>query len=163
MTLDEFNRLPKEKAQAELLRCCGSKRWSERMAEMRPYPTSDILQAAAHRLWSDLGKGDWIEAFGHHPKIGDREELRKKYSEQSGVAKASEATLQALAQGNADYEKRFGFIFIVCATGKSADEMLAILNARLPNAPEQELRIAAEEQGKITRIRLKKLIEEREP
>ncbi|HUP57055.1 MAG TPA: 2-oxo-4-hydroxy-4-carboxy-5-ureidoimidazoline decarboxylase, partial [Bdellovibrionota bacterium] len=99
----------------------------------------------------------------HHPKIGDREELRKKFSEQAGVAQASEATLQALAQGNADYEKRFGFIFIVCATGKSADEMLQILNARLPNAPEQELRIAAEEQGKITRIRLKKLIEEREP
>ncbi len=128
------------------------------MAEMRPYPTTDILQAAGHRLWSELGREDWLESFTHHPKIGDVSEFRKKFSEQSGVAQASDATLESLAKGNADYEKRFGHIFIVCATGKSADEMLSILNSRLPNDPEKEIRIAAEEQGKITRLRLAKLL-----
>ena len=108
---------------------------------------------------------DWREAFAHHPKIGDVESLRRKFAstsvwtagEQSGVVGAEEAVLTALAEGNAAYEARFGYIFIVCATGKSAGEMLEILQTRLLSGPRTELRVAAEEQKKITRLRLEKL------
>jgi 2-oxo-4-hydroxy-4-carboxy-5-ureidoimidazoline decarboxylase len=120
-------------------------------------------------VWWHLGDGDWLEAFGHHPPIGaDVDALREKFQatadwssgEQEAVASADESVLEALAQGNRDYESRHGFIFIVCASGKSAAEMLAILRSRMDNAPADELRIAAGEQAKITRLRLDKLEEE---
>jgi 2-oxo-4-hydroxy-4-carboxy-5-ureidoimidazoline decarboxylase len=124
--------------------------------------------AAAERAFALLSREDWLEAFSHHPRIGDRGSLAERFphtagwsaSEQGGVAGAGEGLLDVLLQANRDYEARFGYIFIVCATGKSASQMLALLQERLPNAPDAELEIAAAEQRKITAIRLKKLLSE---
>lgn len=125
---------------------------------------------AAEETWWQLREHDWLEAFTAHPKIGDVSSLRAKFKgkreeslasvEQSGVAGADDAVLHELAQGNTDYEKRFGYIFIVCATGKTAEQMLEILKTRINNDPQQELKIAADEQRKITQIRLEKLCQE---
>ena len=146
----------------ELLRCCGSRRWVERMTARAPFAGLEDLFKQADEVWWSLEPVRGLEAFSHHPRIGDKEALRQKWAgqEQAGAARASEATLDGLAAGNAEYERRFRHIFIVCATGKSADEMLALLRQRLLNSPEDELRIAAGEQAKITRIRLEKLIKE---
>jgi len=150
----------------ELLRsCCGSTRWVERMLALRPFGTTDRMLSAARREWFALTPADWAEAFSHHPKIGDRESLRARFPathqlsdrEQAGIGGASDETLEALARGNAAYERRFGYIFIVCATGKSAGEMLDLLTARLQNDPETEIRVAAEQQAEITDLRLKQL------
>ena len=150
----------------ELLQaCCGSTRWVERMLALRPFGSVDILLSAARREWFALTPEDWKEAFTQHPKIGDREALRARFpathqlseGEQAGMGGASDQTIEALAQGNAAYERRFGYIFIVCATGKSAEEMLDLLTARLQNDPGTEVRIVAEEQAKITELRLKQL------
>jgi 2-oxo-4-hydroxy-4-carboxy-5-ureidoimidazoline decarboxylase len=168
MTLNEFNRLTTDEAMKDLLRCCGSRRWAEQMAARRPYAALDAIVTAADEVWSRLDPADWHEAFRHHPKIGDVESLRKKFAstanwasgEQSGVSGASDDVIQGLAEGNEDYESKFGYIFIVCATGKSATEMLAILRARLLNPPETELKVAASEQAKITGLRMEKLFSE---
>jgi 2-oxo-4-hydroxy-4-carboxy-5-ureidoimidazoline decarboxylase len=167
VTLDQLNRLDDAGASAALARCCGARRWVERVNGARPFRDPDALLAAAARAFAGLERLDWLEAFAHHPKIGDAAALRARYAstaawageEQRGAAAAEEATLEALAEGNRAYEERFGYIFIVCATGKSAEEMLALLRARLPNPPERELRIAGEEQMKITNLRLAKLLE----
>ncbi len=151
-----------------LTRCCGASRWVDGMMAAAPFASADHLHATAERLWWALSDDDWREAFTHHPKIGDVDQLREKFAqtaawsegEQAGVNTASDATLQALADGNARYEARFGFIFIVCATGKSAAQMLALLHGRIDNPPPAELLIAAAEQRKITRIRLDKLLAE---
>jgi 2-oxo-4-hydroxy-4-carboxy-5-ureidoimidazoline decarboxylase len=150
-----------------LKRCCGSAGWVQGMLMRRPFKGEKDLFAAADQVWRKLSKADYLEAFAHHPRIGGKDALREKFAatrawaqgEQAGAKAASEATIEALAAGNAQYERRFGYIFIVCATGKSADEMLALLQARLPNSPDQELALAAGEQAKITAIRLKKLLE----
>ena len=128
----------------------------------RPFGNQPALLSAARQEWFALSKSDWLEAFSHHPKIGDREALRQRFAathdlserEQAGVSAASETTLATLAEGNHAYEERFGYIFIVCATGLSAEEMLALLESRLGNDPSVEIGIAAEEQAKITAIRL---------
>ena len=153
-------------AEAALMRCCGSSRWVASMMSSRPFHSDQAVLQAATSCWRSLEKEDFLEAFEHHPQIGaDIAQLRAKFqtthgwsaSEQSGISQASEATLQRLADGNRAYLEKFGYIFIVCATGKSADEMLEILNKRLPNTPAEELLIAAGEQEKITAIRLRKL------
>jgi 2-oxo-4-hydroxy-4-carboxy-5-ureidoimidazoline decarboxylase len=167
VTLDQLNRLEDAAARAALERCCGARRWVERVCAARPWRDGAALVAAAERAFDGLERADWLEGFAHHPRIGDVAALRAKYAstaawageEQRGAAAADEDTLAALAGGNRAYEERFGYIFIVCATGKSADEMLALLRARMPNPPEREIRIAAEEQMKITRLRLSKLLE----
>ena len=150
----------------DLLRsCCGASAWVERMMARRPFGSHDSLIAAARDEWFGLQRSDWLEAFGHHPKIGDRDSLRQRFArtahlserEQAGVDGASEDVLEALAAGNREYERRFGYIFIVCASGKSADGMLRMLRQRLPNPPDVEIRIAAEEQAKITELRLEKI------
>lgn len=149
-------------ARALLQQCCGAARWVERMMARRPFSSNDALLAAAREEWFGLDRADWLEAFAHHPKIGDRESLRQRFAttahlsehEQSGVSGASGDVLAALADGNRDYEQKFGYIFIVFATGKSADEMHALLRERLRNLPDTELKIAAAEQAKITRQRL---------
>ncbi|MFP2905705.1 2-oxo-4-hydroxy-4-carboxy-5-ureidoimidazoline decarboxylase [Pyxidicoccus sp. 3LFB2] len=164
--LERLNKLLASEARAELLRCCGSSRWADGMVRSRPFRDAEHLFAESAWLWKQTGPEDWREAFTHHPRIGDVSQLRAKFAstaswssqEQGGVSGADEAVLQGLAEGNAEYERRFGFIFLVCATGKSAAEMLELLRARLDNAPDEELRIAAEEQAKITRIRLEKLL-----
>jgi 2-oxo-4-hydroxy-4-carboxy-5-ureidoimidazoline decarboxylase len=151
-----------EAAREILSRACGSSRWVERMLARRPFGSQDALLKAARELWFELDESDWLEAFSHHPRIGDRASLEARFpkthdlssKEQSGIGIAGADTLTALAQANADYFARFGFIFIVCATGKSAPEMLALLVSRLLNDRATELRIAAEEQAKITALRL---------
>ena len=166
MTLDSLNSLSREHAVSELKKCCGSGAWCEKMSDRRPFRNRVELFSAAQSIWDSLGPDHWREAFDHHPRIGGVDELRKKFAdtgvwaseEQRGVASASEDVIRGLADGNARYEKRYGHIFLVCATGKSADEMLAILESRMENSPEAELKIAASEQAKITRILLEKLI-----
>ncbi len=168
MTLEELNSLPQEEAINNLMICCGSSAWASKMASERPFSSENDLYQKAEIIWKNqLDKTDWLEAFAAHPKIGDLESLRKKYGsakkwaedEQKGTAEASEKVLKRLADLNQTYEDKFGFIFIVCATGKSAEEMLAILESRLENVPANEILIAAEEQQKITEIRLKKLLD----
>lgn len=166
MTLHELNLLPKEQLKQELFKCCGSTAWVERMCPF--FPADDMVEILedAEEQWWLCSEADWKEAFTHHPKIGDVESLKKKFAstatwashEQSGAANAGQETLEALAKGNADYEQKFGYIFIVCATGKSADEMLALLQERLPNSAVEEIRIAADEQNKITKLRIEKLL-----
>jgi 2-oxo-4-hydroxy-4-carboxy-5-ureidoimidazoline decarboxylase len=154
-----------DQARALLEACCGSTRWVGRMLARRPFGTTAALLAAARREWFSLMPKDWKEAFTHHPRIGDREALRARFPathelserEQTGMAAASDEIIEALEQGNAAYERRFGYIFIVCASGKSAGEMLDLLTARMQNDPVIEVRIAAEEQAKITELRLKQL------
>lgn len=153
-------------ARAALLKCCGSSIWTEQMLARRPFSDAAAVFAAAEEINRTLTPTDWLEAFAAHPKIGDIDSLRTKFAstadwtsnEQRGVQNADEATLHGLADGNRAYEKRFGHIFIVCATGKTADEMLELLLARLGNYPDIELGIAAGEQAKITRLRLEKLL-----
>ena len=136
------------------------------MTARRPYQNLDELTLTANEIWWSLEQSDWLEAFRSHPKIGEKKsaetvsEQARKWSgqEQSAVQTATQETLDSLAQLNHRYEAEFGFIFIVCATGKSADEMLALLRQRLQNDIETELPIAAAEQAKITEIRLKKLV-----
>jgi OHCU decarboxylase len=165
--LESLNALPAEDVAAELLKCCGSRRWAERMAARRPFDSIDELLRTADEIWWGLEARDWLEAFSHHPKIGEKraapaqsaEAARWSEQEQSATASARQATLDALLRANLAYEARFGYIFIVCATGKTTEEMLALLEERLGNDPESELRIAAEEQRRITRLRLGKLLE----
>lgn len=136
------------------------------MEDGRPYRNAEQLLGAADRTWFNLTPGDWLEAFSQHPRIGDTEALRARFAgarewaagEQAGAIGASEEVLAALAEGNKAYETRFGYIFIVCATGKSAAEMLALLHERMNHDREGELLAAAQEQAKITRIRLEKLL-----
>ena len=154
-----------DEARRLLATCCGSRRWVDRMLARRPFGSRVDLLTAARDEWNVLESADWREAFAHHPKIGDRDALAARFPathelsarEQAGIAGATAAVLDALAEGNRRYEEKFGYVFIVCATGKSANEMLALLEARLPNDEATELRIAAAEQAKITELRLQKL------
>jgi 2-oxo-4-hydroxy-4-carboxy-5-ureidoimidazoline decarboxylase len=152
----------REEARRLLARACGATRWIERMLARRPFGSREALLSAARVEWDQLSADDWREAFSHHPKIGDREELRQRFPtthdlssrEQAGLGSATEAVLDALAEGNQRYEDSFGYIFIVCASGLSANEMLAKLTDRLGNDPAREILIAAGEQAKITALRL---------
>ncbi len=156
--LERLNRLPAAQAERDLLACCRSSRWAARLAAGRPYHTAEALQAAAERVWWALDEADWQEAFAAHPRIGDQAADPAARREQHGVADASVATLTALAEGNRDYEARFGRVFLVFATGRSAGEMLDLLRQRLGNDPATELRVAAGEQARITRLRLERLL-----
>ena len=177
--LDELNALDQDRAARELLRCCGSSRWAREMAAERPFGSFDHLCDAADRVWRRIDRADILEAFAAHPKIGggagrasqagragqaaraDQDTERTEWSaqEQSGVGDAADEVRERLDSGNRAYEARFGYIFIICATGRSAGEMLALLDARLDHAPDEELPIAAEEQRQITRLRLAKLVD----
>jgi len=168
MTLHELNTLPKSQLKDELMKCCGSSAWVNKMLPF--FPADDLVELLedAEEQWYQCSGEDWKEAFTHHPKIGDIDSLKKKFAstaqwasgEQSGVSSASQQTLEALAKGNEDYEKKFGYIFIVCASGKTAGEMLELLKERLKNNPKDEIEIAADEQNKITKLRLEKLVDD---
>ncbi|WP_298225004.1 2-oxo-4-hydroxy-4-carboxy-5-ureidoimidazoline decarboxylase [Flavobacterium sp.] len=163
MTLAAFNTLDKETARQHLFACCGSTKWADAMLSLFPFTNEKQLVDEATRIWYEqCNETDWLESFTHHPKIGDVKSLTEKFAgkEQAGVAVATFETIEALAKANADYENKFGFIFIVCATGKSATEMLQLLLDRLQNTVEEERNIAMGEQQKITIIRFKKLLTE---
>ncbi len=157
-----------DEARAALLSCCGSTRWVEEMLAARPYAGDDGLFEAAEAAWGGLDEADWREAFASHPRIGDRGQgsacspastrsAAWSRQEQTGASDAAEETLRSLDQGNQEYQGRFGHVFLICATGRSALEMLEALRRRLTNDPETELQVAAGEQAKITRLRLEKL------
>ena len=166
MTLEELNNLPRKQAMARFGDCCAATPWVQGMTDSRPFANRDAMLARSESLWPTLTERDWLQAFEAHPRIGNVDSLRKKYAstrelasgEQAGAHQAPEEVLQCLKAGNDAYLEKFGFIFIVCATGKSAQQMLSLLEARLPNSREQELENAAREQAKITAIRLEKLI-----
>jgi len=164
---EHLNLASREEAFEKLHACCASLQWARRMVSARPFDGLDSTLATAERIWWELRPNDWLEAFASHPKIGERQakQIQSDQSaqwseaEQAGTRSAECKTLDALAEANQAYENQFGYTYIVCATGKSAEEMLAICQARLSNDPETELRTAAAEQQKITELRLKKLIE----
>jgi 2-oxo-4-hydroxy-4-carboxy-5-ureidoimidazoline decarboxylase len=166
MTITEFNALPEESARARLLDCCAANRWVSAMLAERPFQQMREVERAARLAWDDMCEDDWLEAFSAHPRIGDLDSLREKYAstrelaggEQSMVGSAGEALLTELARLNAEYEDRFGFIFIVFASGKSATRILDLLRSRIGNSRDQELRNAASQQLEITLLRLKGLL-----
>src|SRR5689334_6745695 len=154
-----LNALPADEAKDELLKCCGSKKWAREMVHGRPYESLDALIANANETWWSLQPSDWLEAFRSHPKIGEKKAASEwSRQEQSGVGNASREAIDELSALNRAYEQKFGFIFIICASGKSSEEMLSTLRERLGHDAELELRIAATEQSKITELRLKKLL-----
>jgi 2-oxo-4-hydroxy-4-carboxy-5-ureidoimidazoline decarboxylase len=164
--------LPDDEAREALRACCASTKWVERMLSQRPFKSADEILASAERLWLDLQPSDWLEAFAAHPRIGGQTGRRAdgptghgprgdawSKSEQASVDSASDDVKARLTQANHDYESMFGWTYIVCATGKSAEEMLALARARMNNPPDTELQLAAAEQAKITRLRLQKMLE----
>lgn len=165
MTIEQFNKLLPEQVKGELFKCCGSSSYVEKLSRKIPFLTVEELKKTSDKIWSECNEKDGLEAFQYHPKIGDIKSLEKKFAstqqwasgEQSGVSMASPEVLQELADGNKAYQKKFGYVFIVCATGKTASEMLYILKQRLHNSVSVEIKIAMQEQNKITHIRIDKL------
>lgn len=166
MTLDEFNHLDFEKAYELLLNCCHSKAWATSLATNRPYSSRELLISKAEKIWNGLTVQDHLEAFEAHPKIGDLKSLKEKYSatktlagkEQQSVETADTKTLERLKDLNEEYFNKFGFIFIVFATGKTASQMLELLESRIHNSRDEELKNAAIEQSKIMRLRMEKML-----
>jgi allantoicase len=164
--IEWLNALRPEEAVKALLQCCGSSRWAQLVAEGRPYQSLDALIASANDVWWSLQLHDWLEAFRSHPRIGEKKaaeavsEQSRQWSgqEQAGVSNASQDTVHSLASLNQAYEQKFGFIFIICATGKTPEEMLSALRERMEHDAEAELPVAAAEQSRITELRLKKLV-----
>jgi len=157
VTLEELNSISADDAFAAFIRCCGSRRWADGMTAARPFASVDAMMETGDVIWRALDRADWLEAFAAHPRIGDARASGDAAREQAGAADADDDVRRRLAERNRDYEARFGYIFIVCATGKSASEMLEILERRLTHDHGQELPIAADEQRRITRLRLAKL------
>jgi allantoicase len=164
--LEEINSPDASDAESMFQDCCGSSKWAKRMATARPFESEGDLLAKAFTIWSELETVDWLEAFAAHPRIGEtkaaatQQERSAVWSsgEQSGMNSADENLKSQLAELNRKYYEKFGFIFIVCATEKTASEMLELCRTRLRNDRETEIANAAAEQQKITEIRLKKLL-----
>ena len=167
MTIAEFDHLDIDKKKELLFNCCGSDAWVNEMLTI--FPVNDLVDLLeyAEEKWYECNPAEWLEAFENYPKIGDMHLVRERYSktsnyiesEQAGIQNTSEEVLEELMKLNEEYEDIFGYIFIVFATGKSAEEMLEILKERLENDPRDEIMIAAAEQDKITKLRLKQLFE----
>ena len=165
MNLADLNQGDREQARIELLKCCGSNNWVNNILAARPFSSVAQLHVQAETIWLDLGKDDYLEAFASHPKIGESKVPEKAKNtenwtrkEQAGILSASDPVKLKLEKHNYKYEKKFGYIFIVCATGKSAEEMLEMLQHRLENSAPIELNIAAYEQNKITLLRLNNML-----
>ena len=168
MNLSEFNHGDQEKIIVSLLKCCGSSKWAKNIILARPFSSIDNLINFSEKVWLELDKDDYLEAFAAHPKIGEKkppeisintEKWTRK--EQSGMTTATYQIRQELEKNNLIYEKKFGYIFIICATGKSGKEMLELLKIRIGNNPMTEIMIAAQEQNKITKLRIRKLIDDK--
>ena len=168
--LDAWNAMSADTAGTAVLPCCGSNAWARGLAARRPLATLPELLAASDAAWWSVEEADWKEAFDSHPRIGEQHaqaaatnaSLRWSAGEQSSAMLSDDAAKARLAEGNRAYEAKFGRIFIVCATGKSAQEMLAILGRRMHNTAEAELHEAAEQQREITHIRLRKWLAQKE-
>ena len=167
MTLDELNNLEDEECKKALLTCCSSVKWVDKMIDYRPYGNLEELLEKAAEIFRDLDQTDWLEAFSHHARLGrqkKQESSEKKdlsqweRQEQAGTSMATDNILNELEEANIEYENKFGFLFLLCATGKSATEMLDSIHERMPNELNIEMTIAMEEQNKITKLRLKKLL-----
>lgn len=164
--LMKFNSMPEAESVRTLQTVCGSRRWAEAMSAARPYANPTAILAEADRVWFALSREDWLEAFAHHPRIGERDLTQAKFAstaeqssrEQSGMAGASDKVRAEFAGGNAEYEAKFGHVFLICATGKSGQEMLDRLRSRLRNGAAEELLNAAKEQAMITRLRLERML-----
>ena len=162
--LTRWNEMDTAEAAKEILPCCGAKAWAEGLISKRPFEDEAAVLITSDEIWRRLGTSDWLQAFQSHPKIGESRAAAPtgghsaawSQQEQKNIAAAREDIKAELAKGNGEYEEKFGFIFIVCATGKSAPEILEILKRRLQNDKEKELKEAAEEQRQITQLRLKK-------
>jgi OHCU decarboxylase len=154
--LEAWNGLPEEDAASVLLAFCGSRKWAHCVARARPIEGRGAFLRASEGCWSGLAEADWLEAIASHPAIGARNLVGLPAREQSAVRDAPAGTLDALAKANRDYRDRFGWTFLVCATGKTAEEMLSLCRERLHNDHRTELAVAAEEQKKITRLRIEK-------
>ena len=156
----DLNALPYPEARAQLLACCGSVAWAERVAAGRPYADDAALLAAADAAWDAATDADVREALGAHPRIGELERggAQERAEQAVAAASADAATADELREGNHAYEQRFGHIYLVCASGRTAQELLADLRSRLGNDPAAELRVAASEQRAITRLRLQGLL-----
>lgn len=167
VSVADLDAMPEQQATTLLAECCGSSRWVSAMVARRPFGSRNAVLSAADQIWGSLSPADWVEAFSHHPRIGERKSALRQSErgsawaagEQSGVERAHDDVRAALAAANREYEQRFGYIYVVFATGKSAEEMLAVAHARLRNDPDVEIRMAAEEQRKIARLRLDKLLD----
>jgi OHCU decarboxylase len=162
-TLAAWNEAYESSATDAMIACCGASRWAAAMVGLRPIANVVELSTAADRVWATMGEGDWMEAFACHPRIGSRTAAHATArsaawsdEEQSKARIADQVVLAELAEGNADYERKFGFTYIVCATGKTAGEMLTILKRRMASDRATELRDAAEQQRQIMQIRLGK-------
>src|ERR1044072_8087791 len=166
MNLAFLNNAPQTEAASLFRDCCGSAAWAREMAAARPFVNEAFLLDRAEKIWWNLSPADWLEAFASHPQIGAKkaapkqQELSAEWSkgEQAGMNETADQVREELGEANRLYQEKFGYIFIVCATGKAAEEMLEICRARLANSADEELPVAAEEQRKITEIRLKKLL-----
>jgi 2-oxo-4-hydroxy-4-carboxy-5-ureidoimidazoline decarboxylase len=164
--LQTWNESSEDAAIASLISCCAAKHWASAVAAQRPFASEASLYETADQAWAAMKEPDWMEAFRAHPRIGERKPASastqsKAWStqEQASVATAQTTILAELAAGNQQYENQFGFTYIVCAIGKSAEEMLAILQRRLRSDRQTELREAAEQQRQITQIRLRKWLQ----
>lgn len=159
MMISEFDHLDKTEKARLLRQVCGSTNWINKMIEAPPAEDLVDMMEIAEEQWYACKQDDWLEAFTHHPKIGGLSSLRNQFteSEQASAQNASEAILQQLAAANEAYEKKFGYIFIISATGKSAEEVLTQLNTRLQNNPDTEINNAMDEQLKIIKLRIEKL------
>jgi 2-oxo-4-hydroxy-4-carboxy-5-ureidoimidazoline decarboxylase len=158
--LQRFNALPSQEAERELLSCCSAPRWARKVAAGRPYASLAALQTVAR---SALDDADLDAALDGHPRIGDRWARGASRREQSGVAAAGAGVLAALEEGNRAYEQRFGHVYLVCATGRSAEDLLATLQARLGNDPDTERGVALAELAAINEIRLDRLVAPESP
>ena len=155
-----FNRLGRPVAVSALLTACHSRRWADAVADARPYVDVKSLQRTADEVWRRLGPADWREALDGHPRIGEQGGTSTGFSrqEQAGMSGASDAVRAAIAAGNRRYEDRFGHVFLISAAGRTPEEILNALRLRLGNDPDTELRVAADEHRRITRLRLAKLL-----
>jgi 2-oxo-4-hydroxy-4-carboxy-5-ureidoimidazoline decarboxylase len=159
VSLETFNALPAEQAGGYLQACCSSERWIHNVTSGRPYGSVSEILARSDESVARLDQADLEQALAGHPRIGARSAAGSSRQEQAGVRGADQATLRALAEGNEAYERRFGHIYLVCATGRSAGELLALLRERLAHDPGTEWGIVRCELGKINRIRLRQLLE----
>jgi OHCU decarboxylase len=167
-TLDAWNKADETAAHNAMLACCGARRWAQAMVALRPIAGILELSEAADRVWGTMEEADWLEAYAAHPRVGERKRAHVgaaksatwSRGEQASIMGATGQVLDELAEGNAAYEKKFGFTYIVCVTGRSAEELLAILQRRLESDRASELREAAEQQRQITQLRLGKWLVE---